>query len=199
VRNLVGQKFYLLTVKEYVGLTGGGQKKKYGIHKGFHTWKCQCECGKETLVRELKLLAGTTKSCGCYKKTVKPKWTLSEGEAAKNLLFNSYIKSAVVRKLSFSLSKETFINLTSKTCHYCNSAPSKSVKRLHSGRNDKNNRSMNGDYIYNGLDRIDNDKGYTDQNVVTCCWKCNELKKNSSYEDFLAHVFKIADNLRNKK
>jgi len=27
-----------------------------------------------------------------------------------------------------------------------------------------------------GLDRIDNDKGYLENNVVPCCWICNKIK-----------------------
>ena len=31
-------------------------------------WRCQCECGNETVVRACNLLSGSTISCGCYQK-----------------------------------------------------------------------------------------------------------------------------------
>jgi len=54
-QNLVGQKFNLLTVREYVGKNGIGQSR----------WQCQCDCGKyhDALAHHLK--SGSVKSCGC--------------------------------------------------------------------------------------------------------------------------------------
>lgn len=198
MRNLIDQKFGTLTVLSYVGLIGGGQKKRYGIHKGYHTWLCECHCGKIVPVREVKLLAGHTKSCGCWKKTVKPAWTLKEGEAAKNLLYRNYMDSASKRNHSFTLSKEEFIGLTSQDCHYCGEKPLRSVRRAHLGTN-SHKRGMNGDYLYNGLDRVDNTLGYTLENCVPCCWPCNELKNRRSYKEFTELVWKIAKNLKKKK
>jgi hypothetical protein len=39
MENLIGKRFGRLVVVSYVGLLGGGQKLKYGIHKGYHTWR----------------------------------------------------------------------------------------------------------------------------------------------------------------
>ena len=39
-----------------------------------------------------------------------------------------------------------------------------------------------------GLDRKDNDKGYTPDNVVPCCWGCNTKKHTKPYEQYLAEV-----------
>jgi len=41
-------------------------------------------------------------------------------------------------------------------------------------------------YIYNGLDRIDNEKGYLLDNVTPCCKICNQAKHALSLDDFLA-------------
>ena len=50
-------------------------------------------------------------------------------------------------------------------------------------------RKMNGDYIYNGLDRIDPSKGYELTNIVTCCENCNRLKSDLvSYEEFIEFI-----------
>lgn len=42
-----------------------------------------------------------------------------------------------------------------------------------------------------GLDRIDSSKGYTEDNVVPCCFTCNIMKSNLSLESFYAHLEKI--------
>lgn len=57
MKNLIGEKFNYLTV-----IDGPIYKNERRY------WKCQCECGNEKDIREDVLKAGTTKSCGCYKK-----------------------------------------------------------------------------------------------------------------------------------
>ena len=42
----------------------------------------------------------------------------------------------------------------------------------------------NGDYVYNGIDRIDNNKGYTIDNIVPCCAKCNYAKGKLTLQEF---------------
>lgn len=196
VIDLTGKKFGKLTVKKYVGKTGLYKCKKYGTEKGYHTWECLCECGKTVSVRSVKLRGGNTKSCGCKKKENKPKWTLPKGEAAKNLLYCQYKQSAKKRKLEFNLTKDNFIRITSLNCYYCNTKPNKSVAMRQKGNS--KGRSLNGDYLYNGLDRVDNKVGYIEDNCVPCCWTCNELKKNRDQNEFIKHIRKIVENLHDK-
>lgn len=194
--DLKGRKFGLLTVKKYVGKTGLYKCKKYGTEKGYHTWKCECECGNIVNVRSNKLRSGHSKSCGCKRKMNKPKWTLPEGEAAKNLLLQQYKQSAKKRDLDFSIDRDKFTELTSSNCHYCDSKPSESVAMRQKGKS--KHRSLNGDYLYNGLDRVNNNIGYTVENCVPCCWICNEMKSNKNKEDFIEHIRKIVENLYDK-
>lgn len=44
---------------------------------------------------------------------------------------------------------------------------------------------------YNGIDRTDNDKGYTTDNCVSCCGKCNSLKGTLSQGEFRQLVTSI--------
>lgn len=50
-------------------------------------------------------------------------------------------------------------------------------------------------YIYNGIDRMDNDTGYTEANCIPCCGRCNWMKSTYSGEDFINHIRKIVRNL----
>jgi predicted Zn-ribbon and HTH transcriptional regulator len=60
----------------------------------------------------------------------------------------------------------------------------------------KSNCSYCGDHIETvGFDRVDNSKGYTEDNVVPCCEFCNELKLHRSKEDFIAKMKKILTHL----
>jgi hypothetical protein len=44
----------------------------------------------------------------------------------------------------------------------------------------------------NGLDRVDNARGYESGNVVPCCDPCNRMKGTLSREAFLEHVALVA-------
>lgn len=156
---------------------------------------CRCDCGKEVKIKASKVKAKLNKSCGCLMKEhlssfignhtrgKQPAHTKPTGEAAMNYVYKNYKTSAKKRKLSFNLLKEDFSRLTKLDCHYCNLAPSTVMKGQ-----DKS-RKLNGDYIYNGLDRVDSNKGYELENVVTCCERCNRLKSDLvSYEEFIEFI-----------
>jgi 5-methylcytosine-specific restriction endonuclease McrA len=41
-------------------------------------------------------------------------------------------------------------------------------------------------FLYSGIDRKDNEKGYTEENCVPCCKRCNGIKGEwLSYEEML--------------
>ena len=61
--NLVGEKFYRLTVIGRAPNRGTGLRSK-------SQWECLCECGNTCVVLGYVLKSGNTKSCGCWKKEV---------------------------------------------------------------------------------------------------------------------------------
>jgi hypothetical protein len=104
---------------------------------------------------------------------------LPEGESAFNLLYATYRFQAEKRNLEFSLTKEDFARLTSGDCFYCGDAPKQTIQ------------SKNGVYIYNGIDRLENDLGYVNHNSVSCCGPCNLMKRMMSIQDFVARCQRI--------
>lgn len=58
--DLTGQKFGMLTV-----LGRAGTYHAPGGCGSTVTWRCRCDCGKETIVLSSNLKAGLTRSCGC--------------------------------------------------------------------------------------------------------------------------------------
>ena len=103
------------------------------------------------------------------------------GAATFNQLYNAYKCGAKVRNYSFELTKDYFAKITKQNCFYCGVEP----------RQIEKNNYDNGDYIYNGIDRIDSNKGYVIGNCVPCCGRCNEAKMAESQQDFLSWVERV--------
>lgn len=75
----------------------------------------------------------------------------------------------------FSITEDQYYFLISMPCHYCDGKLSpKGV----------------------GLDRIDSAKGYTLENAVACCKKCNVLKGDSLSKDEMKAVVETLRRLR---
>ena len=48
------------------------------------------------------------------------------------------------------------------------------------------------------IDRINSDGGYAKENIVLCCWRVNEMKKNYAQNDFLLLCKQICDFSNNR-
>lgn len=175
--NILGKRFGRLLVTE----ESPSRKNRHGSDS---MWLCKCDCGNVKIIMGRSLKWGRTKSCGCLQKELfKARLSLPESQAAFNKLFYRYKKQAKDRNILFKLSVDYFKILTKGKCYYCNSNPSYSVKRCEP--------KLNGDYIYNGIDRINSNKGYIKENVVSCCAVCNKMKNNMSESDFLDCILNI--------
>lgn len=124
-------------------------------------WLCHCDCGNTKIVRGVCLREGSVQSCGCLRK-------LPEGEAAFNDLLRAYKSGAKARGFSWNLTEEQFRELTHLPCYYCGTEPARIWQQP----------KTNGPYVCNGVDRMDNSKGYKIGNVVPCCEICNRAKKD---------------------
>lgn len=72
-------------------------------------------------------------------------------------------QKAKERHIVFILTKEEFTNISSKPCVYC-----------------KDQMLPKGHFVSKGshLDRLDNNRGYELDNVVSCCQVCNSIRNN---------------------
>lgn len=75
----------------------------------------------------------------------------------------------------FDVSQEAFSKVLHDNCYYCGQEPSQTLKL---------GRLTDNTLIYNGVDRKENSAGYTDNNIVAACWKCNQAKKNYSLDEW---------------
>lgn len=138
-------------------------------------WLFKCDCGKEKEICPHYVFnrkKSSIRSCGCSTKKFMSKIKIEEpGVAARNGLYATYRRScAGYRDIPFELTKEQFFTLTQQNCYYCNKPPSQIKK------------SKVSFYVYNGVDRVDNTKGYTIDNVVSSCGPCNSLKSGVTLE-----------------
>jgi len=182
--DLLNKRLERLTIVEYVGIR---QISPNSNRKRGH-WKCVCDCGKTVILPRSSLtrLKGGNKSCGCHQGNYDK---LDSGEASFNWLYYGYKKGATRRNLSFNISKEFFRKLTKGTCYYCGIQPTQVIHLP----------THNGGYTYNGVDRIDNNKGYEFNNVVTCCRDCNNAKRGMTVEQFIKWIERISKHILNKK
>lgn len=80
-------------------------------------------------------------------------------------MWTLYKKVAAKKGLSFAISYDNFAKLIFKPCSYCGVVPIAPNR--------------------NGLDRVDNTKGYYNRNVVPCCHPCNQMKGKLTVQEFL--------------
>jgi hypothetical protein len=170
--DLVGQRFGKLMVNSFAGVASSNRES---------LWFCKCGCGNTSTVRGSDLKQGNTKSCGCYhKERTRQLFSKSDDEIRINRVWFDYRKRAKNKSMDFSLTKEHFTKLLNSNCYYCGGVPKNSLVQ--------HGKKLN---PYQGIDRLDNDKGYVPSNVVPCCIICNKMKKAMNESEFIAHIKKI--------
>ena len=165
--NLIGRTFGKLTVLSQT------EKRNFTCK----VWLCICDCGNYKEVDTTNLVQGNTKSCGCLRSIVaKETHALKRSNlkygSAFNEVFSSYRKNARRDNREFNIDEDKFYILTQSNCFYCGVKPSRLKKSFD-------------ELYYNGVDRLDNTRGYEENNVVPCCWNCNVLKGTRHKDEFI--------------
>ena len=179
-KDFTGKRFGRLTVKKKVGRD---------IYRS-SIWECLCDCGNICTVRHQSLKSGVTQSCGCLRlqRLAEARKPRHGYPATTYKIFYAYRQKAKSRKLDFQLKIDEFVNLCTQDCFYCGRSPANQSKSEY-GRED---------FIYSGIDRVDNSKGYSKDNCVPCCHDCNWAKKDMSlgeYIDFVTQSYKHLESL----
>jgi hypothetical protein len=171
--DLAGKTFGRLTIVRFHSIQN--PKWKGSKVPSLSMWVVQCACGSpEKVIRGVALTSGNTKSCGCISGRGRG-WPSGESD-----VLWKYRHQAKKRGLVWALSDLEFDRLVTDNCHYCGDPPS---------------NVRHGLFTYNGIDRKDNMEGYVPGNAVSCCFPCNQAKREMSYEQFLAFIAKVSRHL----
>ena len=140
--------------------------------------KCSKRKNVQKFYKNRKINNGFTRWCKKCCRISKTKYRKANPEKIKQMARNYYKtprgkyidckKSASRYKKSFNLTFKEFVTFWKKPCFYCGFM----VKTI-------------------GLDRINSNKGYTRNNLVSCCKMCNFMKRAHSKYKFLSQCLKI--------
>lgn len=86
-----------------------------------------------------------------------------------------------------------FYQLSQMTCYYCGSDRCNLFNRAKHIKKSSQHFKDAGDFLYNGLDRMDSKRPHDYDNLVPSCMTCNFVKGKLSIEDFLAWRDRIVE------
>jgi hypothetical protein len=165
--SIVGQRFgRLLVVRE----------SRHGPSR----LECVCDCGARKWFGRSNVRLGNTTSCGCLRRE---KVSTRGGSGWLGELYRQSLRNAESRGLSHSLTRDDVERLVRMDCHYCGAPPANRRKVGPLAEKDRK---------WNGLDRVDNSRGYEPDNVVPCCPACNWAKCDFSAEEFVEWANRVA-------
>jgi hypothetical protein len=96
----------------------------------------------------------------------------------KSSLYCQYRNRAIKKQLEFLLTSDDFNVIIKNDCFMCG--------------------KKTGQHHENGIDRMNNTKGYTLENVNACCCECNFIKKDYLYEELINKMVLIYAKNRDK-
>ena len=104
-------------------------------------------------------------------------------------MLKDYRISAITRGKCFDLTFDQFVNLMEQDCFYCGAKPV-----VHNYEKQYMQKVLD-PWKHNGIDRVDSSKGYTLDNCVPCCSKCNYAKHEMSVEEFKEYITNVYQKL----
>lgn len=174
IKDNIGKKFGHLTI------LSKSNSDKY--RRAFVT--VQCDCGDIVEKHWQKILKNLTRTCGkCHFRYKLPPnigiTNLPEEIKAKMLkLVYSRMKSEAKRRNRIiDLSFQAVTNFILLPCQSCDDKWSTHITTTYNGEKYT--------LLYNGLDRIDNSRGYVPNNVITLCKTCNRMKLEQNLEEMV--------------
>lgn len=154
-------------------------------------WRCRCDCGNIKDIKSEALKSGDTKSCGCLNIEKRKERSYKLYSSLRKLDPVTATAKRVWKRNYKELAFEDFLKLSQQNCYYCGAIPN---NKQNSANHDKKSSQFakdNGEFIYNGLDRLDSSKSHTIDNVVTCCKWCNYAKRERTLDEFKFWIIKL--------
>jgi hypothetical protein len=171
-------------------------------------WLCRCDCGQEKIVQSGSLRSGHTKSCGCLRNELSgDRFSIRSRLpipwlASRNVLIHRYKNRAQKDERKFTLTDEECHTLFQGSCAYCGSNPSNSINYYFNKKGERIDRKKprqvsfrfdlnTATYLFNGIDRINNDIDYFYDNCTSCCMICNRAKSNMSLDKWNSYLTQL--------
>lgn len=167
--DLIGQKFGILTVQEFVGLNSAKNK----------LWRCSCDCGSTKIVTTTYLTNGKTTSCGCgLNRYGENSYNFSGLKEISGSKWYSIKQNAKSRNLTFTITKEQVLQLLKDQNYRCSLSNMKISF--------KDNTAS--------VDRIDNLKGYEIKNISIVHKDINIIRNKFDIDYFKSLCKCVCDN-----
>ena len=147
------------------------------------SFDCKCICGNVRSIPVSNLFLNKSTNCGCIANE-----HVAEAHRKNNLnpgfnrLLLSYKWNAKNRNLEWLLLDEEAEQLFKANCFFCDIEPLQVRKTRVSSK---------WEFIYNGIDCLDSNKGYIQGNVVTCCGQCNLAKSDFDLDEFYSWIKRL--------
>jgi len=106
-----------------------------------------------------------------YPERTRARWAREEQQRDPvKRTWKSYRANAKYKGFPYNLPRALHDDLVTDRCFYCGSDPNP----------------------VNGIDRVDNSRGYEDDNVVSCCEMCNRAKRDVPAAEFISWARRFA-------
>jgi hypothetical protein len=138
-------------------------------------WSCKCSLCNRVFVKSSRVINKTNGGCTCSHKA-------PFGRTSFRALISRYKCSAVKRGFELNLTENDFKKLFESNCMFCGKPPSQ-VSDVGTGQ-----------FIYNGIDRLNPKVGYVIGNVGPCCKSCNLRKGKLSLSEFKEWITSVYNN-----
>jgi hypothetical protein len=146
-------------------------------------WLMRCPCGNERWTYTNFIMKSSYPCKKCYDESLKRK---DNGPAILRA-FISLSSNAKTRGYSVNISLEEFYQIASQDCWWCGGHP---IEK--SGP-----KKWQNSVKLNGIDRLDNLRGYDFDNCVPSCYFCNRIKSDLTETEFLSKIEKIYKRRKN--
>ena len=177
----IGERYTKLTI---VGVAKSYKRvSKNGKQSSRKMWAVKCDCGKIFNTSGTKLRRKDIIMCCSCACSLRPQSALRYS-GIENAFRRVVVSTAKKRGIEVTISAKEFSEIATRDCCYCGAKPTE--------RPYMNKSRLR--VLINGIDRVDNTKGYINGNCVACCPTCNKMKSALSYEEFISHIKKIIKN-----
>jgi hypothetical protein len=189
--NYVGREFGKLTVISILEENNG--KNEGGLYG------CKCKCGNE--IESFGYRLHWKNSCGCLVSEARRVMGLKKRKPEKVTETYEYLtyKSNCRTRNYIPLSKKEWLKIVYKPCYYCGDIDKRNRATMNNYKQN-NGVTLTEDIIkqseieINGIDRLNNNLGYVNGNIVSCCGMCNKMKnsfESNSFFDKIKKIYKI--------